>query len=204
MVIGVTGGVGTGKSAIMNILQEFGARLIIADDVARDLQQPGRVCYDQIVRAFGRDILEDDHDEEGLFPIDRARLAAMVFADERKLEKLNSIVHPQVKSEIQGLISYYYEEDPSALIAIEAALLIEAGYEDILDELWVVITDRDKRIERLISSRGYTAQKAESIMASQLSDEAFTQHADFVINNSSSLDDARAQVASRLKDIYLK
>lgn len=190
MVIGVTGGVGAGKSTVLEILKrEYHARIIMADDVARDLMRKGGASYAPVLSAFGEEIL----DAEG--EIDRKKLAAIVFEDEEKRSLLNSLVHPKVKEEILSLINGYYAEDASCLIVIEAALLIEAGYKDILDSLWFVYVEKEIRIGRLMRDRGYTRDKALSIMASQLSDEEFRSHADFIIDNSGTLAETAAQVA---------
>lgn len=199
MVIGVTGGVGSGKSTILNILHDsYGAYIIQADDVARELMEPGGVSYGLIVEEFSEDIL-CEADEDGRRPIDRPKLAAIVFASPEKRELLNSLTHPQVKRDIIRRIREIYAVDPEALIVVEAALLIEADYTDILDSLWVVVVDKEIRIARLAASRGYSREKSESVMASQLSDEEFIAHADFVINNSGTCEDSARQVAEGLK-----
>ena len=198
MVIGITGGVGAGKSTILNILHDnYGAYIIQADDVAKELMEPGGVSYGLIVEKFGENIL-CEADENGRLPIDRPKLAAIVFASLEKRELLNSLTHPQVKRDIIRRIREIYTLDPDALIVVEAALLIEADYTDILDSLWVVIADKEVRIERLAASRGYSREKTESVMASQLSNEEFISHADFVINNSGTFEDAEKQIGQGL------
>ena len=201
MIIGITGGVGTGKSTVLDILEnEYGAKIIMADEVAKFLQDPGGRCYGPIVEAFGEEILDLSQPDK---PIDRAKLASVVFSDPDKLEDLNYIVHPIVKIEIMCEISGYYNEDSNALIVVEAALLIEAGYTNFVDELWVVSADKETRIRRLAESRGYSREKSESVMASQLSDEEFASYADFVIDNSGSIEDTKRQIAQKLADLEL-
>lgn len=193
MVIGVTGGVGAGKSTVLKILKEkYGAHIIIADDVARELMEPGGASYALVLEAFGTEIL--DLSSEGGKRIDRAKLAAIVFEDDEKLALLNSLTHPQVRMEILSRISRFYEEDPDALIVLEAALLIEGGYREILDCLWAVCVDTEVRIGRLMRDRGYSREKALSIMDNQLSDSEFRAHADFVINNSGTVAQTEAQI----------
>ncbi len=194
MVIGVTGGVGAGKSTVLKILRDkYDAKLILTDDVARELMAPGGASYDLVRDAFGDEILLDDGG------LDRGRLAGIVFEDEEKLELLNSITHPQTKEETRRRITGFKEEDPDALVVVEAALLIEAGFTDLLDELWVVTADRETRIRRLEDSRCYTRQKCEDVMANQLSDEEFESRADFVIDNSGNTWQTEMQIARRLK-----
>ncbi|MGI6072041.1 MAG: dephospho-CoA kinase [Lachnospiraceae bacterium] len=195
MVIGITGGVGCGKSTVLNILKNgYDARVIIADDIARQLQEPGYGPYRRIVREFGKGILTAGKGS----PIDRKVLADIVFSDTIKRERLNFLVHPAVKKEIKRLIRQYKRESSDALIVIEAALLIEAGYRDILDEIWAVTASYRVRLERLALSRGYSKEKTDSIMATQKSDGEFIKEADYHIDNSGSIDDTRLQIEKRL------
>ena len=195
MIIGVTGGVGAGKSTVLKILKnKYHAHIIMSDDVAKELMEPGGKSYDAVVKAFGEEILEAEETPGAGRKIDRAKLADIVFNDDDKLELLNSLTHPLVKEEISERIKRYYAEAEYAIIVIEAALLIEAGYEDILDSLWVVYVDREIRIGRLMRDRGYSREKAESIMDNQLSDEEFEAHADFVVNNSGTHEETEAQI----------
>ena len=204
MVIGVTGGVGAGKSTVLKILQEkYGAKILFSDDIAKELMEPGKSAYTAVVKTFGPEILEDECKDCHLNPaektphlrrIDREKLAKIVFADEEKLALLNSLTHPAVKEEILSRIASYYAEDKNALIVVEAALLIEAGYEDILDSLWVVYVEKEERISRLMRDRGYSREKALSIMENQLSDEVFKAHADFLINNTGTHEETQKQI----------
>lgn len=197
MIIGVTGGVGSGKSTVLEILKEkYGAHIIMADDVAKELMEPGGASYEAVVKAFGEEILADSPERR----IDRKKLAAIVFGDEDKRELLNSLTHPQVKEEILKQFQKIYQKEPDALIVLEAALLIEGGYREILDCLWAVLADREVRIQRLMESRSYTREKALSIMESQLSDAEFRAHADYVIDNSGSLENTAEQIAKILRE----
>lgn len=198
MIVGVTGGVGAGKSTVLNILkEEYGAKLIICDDVARDLQKPGAASYNAICAYFGEGILKDGPGSE----IDRQALAKIVFNDEEKLKALNSMTHPLVKEEVMHLINLYYSEDPDRIIVIEAALLIEAGYRNILDELWCVIADNNTRVKRLMESRGYSKERALDMMENQKSNEEFIAQCDFAVNNED-IEETRRQIKERI--IYLK
>ncbi|MBR5931472.1 MAG: dephospho-CoA kinase [Lachnospiraceae bacterium] len=189
MFIGVTGGVGAGKSTILQILAEkYHAHLIIADDVARNLMNRGKASYKAIVKAFGEDILQEDGE------IDRQKLSAIVFQDEEKLSLLNGIVHPLVRKAIIREQKRVNKKDPERLVILEAALLIEAGYKEMLDELWAVTADPEIRIQRLMDSRGYSREKSESIIANQLTDEEFRRNCDFVIDNSGTLEDTEKQI----------
>ncbi|MBQ6368834.1 MAG: dephospho-CoA kinase [Parasporobacterium sp.] len=197
MVIGVTGGVGTGKSTILQILKEkYNAVIIIADDIARDLMMPHEASYEAAVRYFGEDILTEGPGS----PIDRAHLAQIVFHDPEKLEALNNMTHPLVKTKIRSLIDAYQSEG-RGLIVLETAILIRAGYLDIVDELWVICADYETRVQRLMASRGYTREKTDSIIRSQMSDEEMTQYAALVIDNSRSIDFTEEQIRQHMLQI---
>ncbi len=189
MFIGITGGVGAGKSTILKILKDkYDAHLIMADDVAKDLMCKGKSAYRKIIQTFGDEILGEDQE------IDRQKLSAIVFQDDEKLLALNQIVHPLVKKAIIKEKNEICKKYPEKLIVLEAALLIEDGYPEILDELWAVIADKEVRIQRLMDNRGYSREKSESIIAAQLSDEEFREACSFVIDNSGSLSESERQI----------
>ena len=176
--IGMTGGVGSGKSKVLAFLQEeYGACIVMADEVGHEVMEAGTACYERIVETFGSAILDPDG------RIFRPALASLVFSDEEARQKLNAIVHPAVHEEILRRMQAA-EESGVRLFVLEAALLLESGYQDVLDEIWYVHTEKEVRIQRLMDSRGYSRVRAEEIMASQLSDEEFYKAADVVIENS--------------------
>ena len=188
-VVGITGGVGSGKSVVMKMLEEeFGAKIILADLVAHDLMEPGALSYEQIVNNFGTEILAADG------TIDRTALSQLVFSDSEKLAILNQITHPNVKKEILSRIEKYQKEGTASLIAVEAALLIEEGYQEFFDEMWFVYVSEGTRIKRLMEGRGYSEEKSRSIMKQQLCEEEFVAHCDKVIDNNRGLDELRAQL----------
>ena len=191
-VIGITGGVGAGKSTVLNILkEEFHAYIIMADEIGRALMEPGQVCFGQIVEIFGKSILREDG------KLDREKLSELVFQDQEKLDRLNGIVHPQVKQAVRQEIDQA-KKDGKALIVIEAALLIEAGYRDICDELWYIYVPAQERVKRLYENRGYSEVKSYAIMSNQLSDSQFRRGCDFLVDNGRSLEETRQQIAKRL------
>ena len=189
MFIGITGGVGAGKSTILEILKErYDAHLIIADDVAKHLMGKGKSAYRQIVKFFGTEILGENGE------IDRQKMSALVYQDEEKRLAVNKIVHPLVKKAILKEQKKVSDRNPEQLIVLEAALLIEDNYKELLDELWAVIADKEVRIRRLMDSRGYSREKSESIIAAQLSDEEFQDACDFVIDNSGTIEETQKQI----------
>jgi len=194
-VFGVTGGVGSGKSVVMNMLaEEFHGAVIIADEVGHDLMKPGRSSYKNIVSHFGTGILDSQGE------ISRQALSAIVFADENRLRELNEITHPAIREEIRRRIRNIRMEGKVSFIALEAALLIEGGYEDITDELWYVYVTEENRISRLMTGRGYSEEKSRSIMDSQLSDKTFREHCRIIIDNNGSVADTRESVKKALKE----
>lgn len=179
--IGVTGGVGSGKSVILDYLREhYGARLIVADEVARQLEEPGEACYNELLELLGRDVLGSD----GYF--DNKKFAAAIFSDEKKLAAVNAIVHPEVKKYILSEMEKE-EKNGCRYFVVEAALLIEEHYDEVLDELWYVYVPEVIRRDRLKASRGYSDEKIDSIFAAQLSEQEFREHCRYVIDNGNDL-----------------
>ena len=154
-IIGITGGVGAGKTQILEYLNnKYGATICMADEVGKKLQKKGTECFDEIVAHFGEEIL----DEKG--ELDRKKLSDIVFADRVELSVLNGIVHPRVKEEIQKKIAKE-ERKNTNLMLIEGALLIEDHYEEICDELWYVYVEDSIRRKRLKYARGYEDSKVD-------------------------------------------
>ena len=192
-VIGITGGVGAGKSEILSYLKEHtNCRIIMADKVAHELERRGNVCYDKIVALLGHEILAENSE------IDKGRMAVRIFADEALLKQVNEIVHPAVKTYITAAIDEERKACRYDYLFIEAALLIEDGYDSIVDEMWYIHTDDDVRRDRLRTSRGYTDEKIDNIMRGQLSKEEFFGHCSVVIDNSKALTDAYRQIDMKL------
>ena len=187
-VIGITGGIGAGKSAVLEILSEVdGSFTLEADKAAHSLMEPGNIVYEKIIDFFGRDILDEE------LRIDRSRLGKIVLGDEGNLMVLNSIVHPAVKEYIKGDISVK-REDGLRYYFIEAALLIQDGYRAICDEIWFISADRDIRIDRLIQNRGYSREKAESFLKNQPDDSFFLENSDVVIDNSGTKEELKSRI----------
>ena len=190
--IGLTGGVGAGKSRLLAFLQEkYDAFVLQADEVGHIVMEPGMPCYAPVISLFGPEIIKTDK------TLDRKRISDVVFAEAEKRQKLNEIIHPAVKDYIQEAL----EKEALAgrkIAVVEAALLLEDHYQDFLDEIWYVYADEQARIRRLRDARGYTEEKARSIMAAQMPDEDFRSHADFVIGNSGTPEKAEMQIMERL------
>ncbi len=194
-VIGITGGVGAGKTAILSyIAKKYNCRIILADEVAHMVKEPGQVCYQRLITLLSEEILKPDG------TIDKAKMAAKIFASEELLNEVNAIIHPAVQDYIVEVIKKEKEEKILKFLFIEAALLIEAGYLDIVDELWYIYADEDVRRARLKASRQYSDEKIDSIMEQQLSEEEFRRNCNVVIDNSGTLEAAYEQIDRKLGD----
>lgn len=159
-VIGITGGIGSGKSLALSYLQnKYNCFVIKADDIGNEVKLKGNSCYKDIVKLLGKEILGEDKE------IDKSLMAEKIFADSELVEKVNDIIHPAVRKEIEKLIKENSKD--FKIFVIEAALLVEAGYFSMLNELWEVNASKETRIERLMSSRDYSLEKCESIIAMQ-------------------------------------
>ena len=186
--IGLTGGIGSGKSTVSKILADLGAFVIDADKVGHEIYLPGKGAWQQISAAFGQDILAEDQ------TIDRKKLGALVFNSADALKQLNTIVHPIMFKEIEQRIRAKRDEGYASPIVVEAAILIEANWLLLADEVWVVVTDKNAVIERVAEQRGMAAKDTEARIASQLSNQERLKYATVVIHNNGSLEDLQLQI----------
>lgn len=194
-ILGITGGVGSGKSRVLyDLKNDYGAYVIEADKLAHELMQPGKKIYNRIIDEFGESIISKDEP----YPIDRAKLGEIVFNNSDSLERLNKITHPLVKEEILKRIKSKKSDNDTELFVIEAALLIEDGYKEICDEIWYIWVSREERINRLMKQRGYTKEKCISIFESQKPDEFYKKYTNFTINNEKSYENSSKQLKARL------
>ena len=192
-IIGVTGGVGAGKSTVLNYLEKrYGAKLILADLVGHEVMEPGHEAYEQVVKVFGQEIVSEDK------TIDRKVLGAIVFADEKKRMILNRIIHPAVRQEILRRLE---EAELSHLsyVVVEAALFLEENYDAFCDETWYIYTDEKIRRQRLKESRGYSDERIDQIFRSQKTHEEFQKRCLFMIDNNGSEEETFRQIDRRMK-----
>ncbi len=200
--IGITGGIGAGKTQILNyISQHYAAEVYPADEVAHLVEEPGEKAYRELVDLLGEGILDhsDPDLSEDQLPIDRAAMAAAIFGNPELLAQVNEIIHPAVR---EFLIRRYEEAKAGGktdLFVVEAALLIECGYGSLVDEMWYVYASEEVRIGRLMENRGYSREKAVQILSRQLSEEAFRKECDIVIDNSGPVEEAFEQVRAKLE-----
>lgn len=192
-IIGITGGVGSGKSALLGYIKEkYSCRIILADEAAHRVKEPGQPCYDKLVGLLSVDILNEDG------TINKNRMAAKIFGSKELLRKVNQIIHPAVRELIFREIELAASEEKIKFFFIEAALLIEGGYLKIVDEMWYIYAGEEVRRQRLKDTRGYSDEKIDSIMQSQLREDEFRKYCTVEIDNSGSLEDACRQIDARL------
>ena len=193
-VLGITGGVGSGKSEVLNYLREaYGAVVCQMDETAKRLQEKGTGCFRKIAEAFGPEIIGADGE------LDRKKLGARVFSDPEQLRLLNSIVHPEVLRSVSADIRKHTEEG-TPLYVVEAALLPDVGGE-LCDEIWYIYVEEAVRENRLYYSRGYDAARIKSIMRAQLPKEMFLEHSDRVIDNSGVFAETMLQLDKIIKEL---
>ena len=192
--IGITGGVGAGKSEILSYLKkQQNIRVMLADEIAHELMEPGTACYQTIKDHFRG---EDIYLPGGGF--DRGKLAAVIFADEEKRTRMNEIVHPAVKQYVKEVWEQEQKRGTLDFLFLEAALLIEEHYDEICNELWYIYTREDIRRQRLIASRGYSEEKIRQIFDSQLSEEEYRSHCSLVLDNNGSVEETITQLKEAL------
>ena len=194
MIIGLIGGVGSGKSAVTDVLAEkYGFRLLLTDDMAKETELPDGAGYLALTEAFGGQILENGPGS----PIDKQKLASLIYSDPKALETVNGLIHPIVWGLVEKTLCEAKEADPDVRIAVETALPCER-YRKMCDEIWFIYTDPEVRISRLQASRGYSREKCISMIANQLTDEEFTAYADYIIDNSGSREDTAERIGELL------
>ncbi len=189
LVVGLIGGIGSGKSEASAILASMGAEVIDADKVGHSIYVPGTPGFVGVVGAFGQDVVGVDG------KIDRKKLGARVFSEPGQLERLNSIVHPLIRGEIEQQLGALREKGGVPLAVVEAAILLEAGWRPLVDEVWVVTARPDTIRARLAESRGLTAEEVDARVAKQMPDAERRAAADVVIENDGARDDLRHRLA---------
>lgn len=191
--VGLTGGIGCGKSTVANMMRELGCQVFDADQIARQVVEPGQPAYDAIVREFGREILLPNGG------LDRAKIASVVFADPVRLARLNAIIHPRVLAQHDRDLEQLEREDPAGIGVVEAPLLIESGYYKHLQRLILAVCTPEQQIERLTdpkSGRGMTREQAEARIAAQMSLAEKRRLATDEVDCTGTLEETRRQVTT--------
>lgn len=195
--IGITGGVGAGKSEILSYLEQMPDVIVVrADELARELMQPGEICYTKLAEAFST---EGVFDESGfLIP---ERMSRQIFSDENKRRIANGIVHPAVKDRILQMVQSARKQGRVRLFFLEAALLLEEGYDRLCDELWYIYAGEATRRKRLVQSRGYSDARITGILNSQMKEEVFRKRCQRIIDNDGELWIAKEQVQGFVREL---
>ena len=195
LIVGLTGGVASGKTAVSQVLKEEGAYIIDADQIARELVQPHKPAWNELIRAFGKGILQED----GF--IHRKKLADKVFADPKKRKLLNQILHPRIKEEMDRRTKEIGQKDPEAIVVIDAPLIVELGDHREMDKLIVVASTQTQQIERLKERDRIGPEEALRILSSQMPVEEKVNLADFVIRNEGSLEETKKRAKEVFKEL---
>ena len=191
-ILGVTGGTGTGKSSVCEILKEQGAKVIDADRITKELQGKEQIVYNEMVKHFGEDILKDNRE------LDRKKVADIVFKDKEKLLKLNYIVHRHVAAEIKKRVQEYKEEGCD-LVVLDVPIPVEEGFLDTVECIWAVVANVDLRVERVMNRMNLSEEEALMRIGAQLTNREYEDIADVVIVNEGSYEDLEKLVLFELQ-----
>lgn len=192
MVIGVTGGVGSGKTTVLNEIKKIkpNCKLLLTDDIAKSQHEIGSPIYNKIVELFSKTILNEDE------TINKNKLSNIIFNDKEKLFELNKIIHPFVEDYVKN----YIEENKDSLIILESAILIESNLAKYCDNIIYVYVPKEIRMERLKLNRNYSNEKILNIMSNQKDDDFFFKHCDIIIHNVN-LENMKMELLSKLEKL---
>jgi dephospho-CoA kinase len=188
LTIGLTGGIGSGKSTVTQFLGDLGAPIIDADKVGHSIYAPGGPAHDDVIAAFGPGVLAADGS------IDRKKLGPMVFSDPNALKRLNAIVHPRMFARMREMVGDLRAGGERKPIVVEAAILIEANWQPLFNEIWLVTASRERVIERIERDRGLQPEQIEARIRAQLPDEERIKHSTLVISNNGTFEELRENV----------
>ena len=195
ILVGLTGGVATGKSTVAKMFKQCGATVIDADELARDVVKPGKAAWREIVNTFGKTVLNPDR------TLDRHALGTIVFNNQSKLRRLERIIHPRVAREQARLTQQAARNDPKAVVIYDVPLLFEAGVDKRVDKIIVVIADRETQIDRLKKRNGLTRAEALRRIKNQMPLARKIRRADYAIKGTLSKVEARKTIRSIFLDI---
>lgn len=193
-VIGLTGGIGSGKSTVANVLEEQGARILSADKIGHEVYNPGRPAWQEIVDVFGHEVVADDG------TIDRKKLGAIVFSDPKNLARLNSIVHPRMKGMMRERLAAMAREDVDVAV-LEAALLFDAKWDDLVGEIWVTVVPPEVAAKRTAERSGLPEAEILARIKSQMSNEERVQQSDVVIDTDCDMEETKKQALAALEKL---
>ena len=187
--VGLTGSIGVGKSFVSSVFAELGCRVLDADETAREVVEPGSLALRDVVANFGSGILQDDGE------LNRAKLGALVFSEDDKRAKLNSILHPYIIAKQDERLREWEKIDPDGIAVVDAALMIESGGYKRFDKLVVVHCRADVQVQRVMARNSLTRNEAEKRIRAQMSQEEKKKFADYLIDTSEGFEAARKRTA---------
>ena len=187
-IIGLTGGIASGKSTVAEHLGELGAVIVEGDQLGHRVYEPGTSGFEKVVNAFGHDIVAEDG------TIDRRVLGGKVFGAPEEMERLNSVMWPAIRELAEQDFAEIGQLDPNAVIVFEAAVMLEAGWQDLVSEIWVVTTKQDAAIDRLKTRNGYSREQALARIGSQMSNRQRREYADVKFDNSETEEKLKSRV----------
>jgi len=193
VILGLTGSLGSGKSFVSSLLLSCRAKVVCADQLARDAVKPGSAALEEIRSTFGDEVIAPDGS------LDRQRLAGLVFPDTSKRKTLESIIHPRVRARELELIA---ENAGFPLVVLDVPLLFESGMDGYCDRVAVVVVDENAREERLLRDRAMTAKEVRERLAAQMPQEEKARRADFLLDNSGTRGDTALQVNAMLDNLF--
>jgi dephospho-CoA kinase len=194
LLVGLTGGIASGKSLVARVFKDLGTHVIDADRIVHDLLQPGQAVWHEVVDHFGKEILLSDT------CIDRRKLGDVVFHDTKKRDWLNRCIHPKVFETFSAQVKHLRNRQPADIVVFDAVLLIETGYNRNMDKIVVVYAEQEQQIERLASRDGFTRDHALARIQSQMPLEQKLGHADYIIHNTGTREQAERQAT----EVFLK
>lgn len=194
-IIGVTGGIGSGKTTVSEILRELGAVVINADKISREVVEPRKPAWEEIRKTFGPDVFNGDE------TLDRKKLARIVFSSVEKKLELERIIHKEVIAVIDEMLRYMKDSGFDGVVVLDVPIPVERGFLDTVDRVWVVTSDEEKRIRRVMERSGISREDAQKRIDSQLPQEEYKKLAHEVIENNGSLDELKEKVAALYNEL---
>ncbi len=195
IIIGLTGNIASGKSTVGEILQQLGATVVDADQVARQVVEVGTPALQELVNTFGEKILNSDR------TLNRKTLGNIVFGNKENLEKLNNITHPRIRNVLRGIFDEFRNQMEPGILVVEAALLYETGLNQMVDQVWFVTAPFSVRIERLMMRNGLSYEESMKRIKSQESEETKLNRSDVIINNDGDHEELRYTVSEKYQEI---
>ncbi|NDI36340.1 dephospho-CoA kinase [Chengkuizengella sediminis] len=198
MNVGLTGGIATGKSTVSNMLVQRGARLIDADVIAREVVLPGHPVLQEVAQHFGQDILLEDGS------LNRAKLGEIIFNDASARKDLEGLLHPQIRSLMKERMAQFELEDPERLVVVDIPLLFESNLQELFSSVVLVYVPESIQLERLMKRNQLSLEEAKKRMEAQMPIESKKKLADFIIDNSKSMQHTEIEVEKFMEDIFMK